>query len=130
MKGLRYITSSFAALILALTGAAQSRAYAKFDSNGDIIGLFNLANGEACRELQTITGTVRDVKSELRNTDIVFTFTLVSKDRRRTVGFSLKNDAIPKADIENLLRDKRYVRVNVETCQIGRRLIAEEITRL
>lgn len=130
MKALRYITTSLAALILTFTGTAQSRAYAKFDANGEIIGLFNLANGrESCRESQTLEGTTRNVKFEIRNIDIVFTFMLVSSDGRRTIGFSLRSDAIPRSDIEALLSEKRPLHVNVEACKNGGRLVVREITR-
>jgi hypothetical protein len=129
MNALRYITSSLVALILAVTGTAQSRAYAKFDSNGRIIGLFNLANVESCREVQTVTGTVRNVRSQHRQEDIVFSFTLVSTDRSWVVGFSLKADAIARGDIDALLIDKRHLRVSVRACRSGSRWLANEITR-
>jgi hypothetical protein len=131
MRELRYITSSLIALLLTFTDAAQSRAYAKFDNNGVIIGLFNLANvDDSCRDTQTIAGTTRNLKVELRDPDIAFSFTLVSGGRSRTIGFSLKKDAIPRSDIENLLTNKGRFRLNVSACHNGNRWIAKEITRL
>ena len=129
MDALRYITSSLVALVLAATGTGQSRAYAKFDSNGRIIGLFNLANGEVCREVQTVTGTTRNVRFQLRQEEVAFSFTLVSSDRSWIVGFSLKSDAISRGDVEALLIDKRHLRVSVRACRSGGRWVANDITR-
>lgn len=130
MKVLGHITSWFITLTFAFTAAAQSRAYAKFDGNGDIIGLFNLGHGQAgCLETQTLAGTIQKVRSEIRSEDIVFSFSLVSGDRRRVVGFSLKNDSIPRADIEKLLANNGKGRIVVAACQSGSRWTAHQITR-
>jgi hypothetical protein len=119
-----------AALILTLTGAAQSRAYAKFDANGEIIGLFNLPHGQAdCLETQTLAGTIRKVRSEIRRDDIVFSFSLVSGDRGRVVEFSLKKDSIPRADIEKLLASNGKRGIVVAACQSGKRWTAHQVTR-
>ena len=130
MKLLGYITSGMAALILTVTGAAQSRAYAKFDANGEIIGLFNLANSQAgCPNTQTLAGTIQRVRSEIRREDVVFIFSFVSGDRRRVVEFSLKHDSIPRADIEKLLTSNGKRRIVVGACQSGSRWTAHQITR-
>lgn len=130
MNGIRYIATSLAALVLTLTCAAQNRAYAKFDDKGEIIGLFNLADGEAaCRESQTITGRIRNVRSEVRDETIAISVVLVSTDRDRVVSFSLKKDAIPLADIRRLLRSDRGHRVSIEACRLAGHWRAQEITR-
>jgi hypothetical protein len=129
MKLVEYITTGIAALILTLTGTAQSRAYAKFDGNGEIIGLFNLLSGQRCLETQTLAGNIQNVRSEIRSEDIVFSFGLVSVGRRRVVEFSLKNDSIPRADIEKLLTSNGKRRIVVAACQSGSRWTAHQITR-
>jgi hypothetical protein len=131
MKALRYITLPLVVLLLTLTGSAQSRAYTKFDSKGETVGLFNLSDGEAtCDEKEVLSGIVRKARSKVRGADIRFSFTLETGGRRRvTVFFTLKRDAIPKADIENLLVNKRCFLVTVQACRDGDRWIAESVTR-
>jgi hypothetical protein len=86
MEGFRYVTPSLAALFLTLAVTAQSRASAKFDRNDEIIGLFNLVSSEiACRDMQAVTGTIRNVRTEFRDSNIVFSFMIVSGDRQRSL---------------------------------------------
>jgi hypothetical protein len=130
MRGTEYIKISLAALLLALSGAAQSGAYAKFDGRGEIIGLFNLSVKEgSCSDAQRLSGTVRNVKARLQESDVVVTFTLSSNDRRRAVGFSLNSDVVPREDIEKLLSVNGKERITVAACQNGSRWTAHEITR-
>jgi len=131
MGRLRQITPLLTALFVAFTASAQSRAYAKYDSRGVVIGLFNLSKGEArCPGAQIITGSIRSFRSEIRNSDIDVDFTLVSNDHRRLISFFLKSDAIPRSDIEGLLTNGQRFRVNVTVCRDRDRWIAQEITRL
>jgi hypothetical protein len=129
MNTLRYIASFLFVLTMVAVGSAQSRAYAKFDGKGKIIGLFNLADVESCRYVRTVVGTVRNVRSELRQDSFTFSFTLVSTDRSWLVDFSMKADAMARSDVEALLTDKRHRRVNVRACRSGSRWLANDITR-
>lgn len=117
-------------MVLAFSGVAQSSAYAKFDSNGEIIGLFNLSGKDAsCSDAQRLSGTVRNVKAELREPDVDFSFLLVTGRRRLFVGFTMKNDIVPRTDIEKLLLSNGKGKVSVYACLIGGRWTAREITR-
>lgn len=130
MKGIGHIKFLAAALLLAFTGAAQSGAYAKFDGKGEIIGLFNLSGKDAsCSDPKQLSGSARNVRVELREPDIAFSFTFVSSDRRRFVGFSLKDDIVPRADIEKLLSSNGKERITVTACLNGGQWTAREITR-
>ena len=124
------MTPLLGTLLLTLAGPAQSGAYAKFDRHGETIGLFNLIDAAAeCRDKQILTGAALNLRSEVHDPDIVFVFALDLGERRRVVEFTLKKDSIPRADIENLLANKRRYRVSIRACKNGGRWIAEEITR-
>ncbi len=129
MKGLKYIAAFMAALLLTITVAAQSRAYAKFNSAGETIALFNLTeSADGCRERQVMTGMVKNVISVKRRVDITFSFLLDTGDNRRVIVFTLERDAIPSADIQSLISSKRQV--TVDTCRRGGRWVAFEIARV
>ena len=130
MKGTGHIKLIAAALLLTLSGAAQRGTYAKFDGSGEIIGLFNLSGRDGyCTNPQQFSGTVRNVKGELRGPIIHFSFLLVSRERSRVVGFSLKSDVVTRADIEKLLTSDGKTRLAVTACQTGRVWTAQAITR-
>lgn len=130
MKVRAHIKIFFTALILATSATAQSDSYAKFDSNGDIIGLYGLSNKEGrCSVSQRLVGTVRSLKAEVQEPDIDFSFVFVSSSRRLFFGFSLRNDVVPRTDIEKLLLSNGKGKVVVLACMLSGRWTAKQITR-
>src|SRR5215218_4253099 len=95
---------------------AQSRAYAKYGSSGETIGLFNLIKSPvACDRWQVITGTITGVRSQKRNDDLEFKFTLNVVGRFRNFAFSLGVDEMSRTDITDLVAKNR--KVTVRACQ-------------
>ena len=127
MNGLRHIVLIFAVL-LSLSSSAQDRPYAKFDNNGDTIGLFNLSGKRSdCRDRRSMTGTARNLRFDEHNEDLEVSLVFDIGVSRRFVGFTIGRKAIPKADIENLLGRQNHLRATA--CLSGGRWVAEEITK-
>lgn len=130
MKRRTYLKSAlFILLILPAIASAQSQAYAKFGSDGEIIGLFNLMKDTArCGNWQVFTGAVTSVRSEKRNKEFDYRFTLNTTGKLRIFTFTLGVDEIPRSDTESLVAKKRGIRVRA--CEGISRWIAEEIVRV
>jgi len=128
MKGLIYIAITLATLVVSVDASAQSRAYAKFDSNGATIGLFNLTeDNESCRDRPVLIGTATNVFSSKRGKEVRYTFLFDTGYKRRVIGFALDVDAIPTSVVRDLLTDKR--RLSIGMCRLDGRWFALEITR-
>lgn len=128
MNRLRYISLIFSSLIISFSSSGQSHPYAKFDSGGHIIGLFNLSEKRSdCRERRSITGSARSLRFDEHDEDLLISFVLDSGNSRRFVGFTIGRKAIPRADVENLLGSQNRPRVTA--CLAGGHWIAEEITK-
>lgn len=107
---------------------SQSRAYAKFGSDGETIGLFNLIkNATRCGSWQVFTGTITSVRSEKRNEEFDYRFTLKTAGKLRLFTFSLGADEIPRADIASLVAKKRGIKVRA--CERKNRWFVDEIVR-
>jgi len=129
MKRLTYITPILIVLLLSLA-IAQSRPYAKYNGDGETIGLFNLGrNGIDCRDRQAMSGTASGFRYRAIDTEVEYNFTLDMGRRRRFIGFRLDRDAIPQKDVENLLINNRRFRITVAGCLNGGVWNAEKITR-
>ena len=108
---------------------AQSRAYAKYGSRGETIGLFNLIRTPvACRSWQVITGTIKTVRSQKRNKEMDYEVALKAPDRLRFFAFTLGVDEIPRSDVASLVMKTREIKLRA--CETKRSLLAEEITRM
>lgn len=130
MKRFIQLKLIIATLILTFSGAAQTDAYAKFDANGNIIGLFDLSGKSGvCTEAQRFVGTVRNVRAKRGETYSLFSFLLISNGQRRVVGFFLKNEIIPIEDIEELLSGNGKEGIAVNVCRSGSGWTARQITR-
>jgi len=124
----RYITLVLTSLLISFSSSGQSHPYAKFDSGGQIIGLFNLSEKRSgCRDRRSMNGSVRSFRIVDRDDDTVVSFTFDSGGSRRFVTFTLLRDAIPRPEIENLLSTENRSRVTA--CLNDGRWIAEEITK-
>ena len=73
-----------------------------------------------------MTGSIRSLRFEEHEEDVSVNFVFDSGSRR-FVGFTVGREAIPRADIENLLTDKHRSRVTA--CLNGGKWIAEEIIK-
>jgi hypothetical protein len=109
--------------------SAQSRAYLKFGSGGEAIGLFNLIkNPSTCGDRwQVVSGAVTRTLSEKRNEDLDYRFTLIAAGKLRSFTFTLGVDELPRSEIEKLIARRRGVKVRA--CEAGRMWRAEEIVR-
>ena len=122
-----YVTLFLAAGLLSLSSPGQSRPYAKFNSSGEIIGLFNLSEKRSdCRERRSMTGSVRSLRFDDHETDVAVSFIFDIGGRRRFVEFTIGREAIPKADVESLLANKS---ARVTACLNSGKWLAEEITK-
>ena len=116
------------ASVLPRAAAPQSRPYAKYGASGETIGLFNLMKSPTpCGTWHVITGTITGVRSQKREKEIDYRFTLRTSGRLRTLAFTLGVDEIPKPDIVNLVTTNRSVKLRA--CESSNVLLAEEITR-
>jgi hypothetical protein len=108
---------------------AQSRAYLKFGSGGEVIGLFNLIKnpGRCGDRWQVVSGTVTRTLFEKRNEDIDYRFTLNAAGKSRGFIFTLGVDELPRIEIEKLITRKRGVKVRA--CKSGALWRAEEVVR-
>jgi len=128
MNKLRYIPLILTSLIISFSSSGQSRLYAKFDSGGQIIGLFNLSEKRSdCRDRRSMTGSARSLMFDEHDDDILVSFVFDTGNSRRFVGFTIGRKAIPRADVENLLSSQN--RPRVKACLTGGRWIAEEVTK-
>ena len=108
---------------------AQSRAYAKYGSSGDTIGLFNLLRSPVeCGRWQAFTGTITSVRLHQRNKDVDYQLTLKTAGRLRTFAFSLAVDEMPRSDIVSLVMQRRFVKLRA--CETKSLMLVEEITRM
>ena len=115
-------------LFFAEADRPQSRAYAKFDSRGNTIGLYNLMRERTgCRSWQGFGGTIRRMWSEPLDSKISYQFTLDLGRRRLLIGFVLAQDELSRSVIEDIVNSDS--RVSVRACDGGGRWYAEEITR-
>ena len=117
------------ALLLPAALSAQSRAYAKFGSNGETVGLYNLTErSTACGERRVFEGVVSNVNSWKQRSEIHYRFAIALGAGQRSFEFTLSVDEISPADIGNLISRRR--RVRVRGCgDKARYWAAEEITR-
>jgi hypothetical protein len=108
---------------------AQSRAYLKFGSGGEVIGLFNLIKdpGKCSEHWQVVSGAVTHARFEKRNEDIDYRFTLNAAGKSRSFIFTLGVDELPRTEIEKLIARKRGVKVRA--CESGVTWRAEEVVR-
>ncbi|MFL6466961.1 MAG: hypothetical protein ACJ72Z_03290 [Pyrinomonadaceae bacterium] len=128
MNGLRYKTLVLSLLLLSWSSAGQTHPYAKFNSRGEIIGLFDLSEKRSdCRERRTMSGSARSLAFDEHENDVTVNFTLDSGGSRRFVTFEIDREAFPRADIESLLANKNTSRITA--CLNSGKWIAEEITR-
>ena len=128
MNSHRYITLVLTSLLISFSSSGQSHPYAKFDSGGQIIGLFSLSEKRSdCRDRKSMNGSVRSFRIVDRDDDTVVSFTFDSDGSRRFVTFTLRRDSIPRPDIENLLSTKNRSRVTA--CLYDGKWFAEEITK-
>jgi len=131
----RYILKSTLITTLLLLAAqltrvsAQSRAYLKFGPGGEAIGLFNLLKDPgACGEhWRVFEGVVTYARSEKRNKDLDYRFTLNAEGKLRSFAFSLSVDELPRSEIGKLIARKRGVRVRA--CVGAGVWNAEEVVR-
>jgi hypothetical protein len=132
----RYIhKSALITLLLLLTIStlirvpAQSRAYLKFGSGGEVIGLFNLIKdpGKCSEHWQVVSGAVTHARFEKRNEDIDYRFTLNAAGKSRSFIFTLGVDELPRTEIEKLIARKRGVKVRA--CESGVIWRVEEVVR-
>ena len=127
MNRSRYINLVLAVVLFSLSSAGQSRPYAKFDSSGEIIGLFNLSEKRSdCRERRSMTGSVRSLRFDEHDTDVAVSIIFDTGGRRRFIEFMMQREAIPKADVESLLANKG---ARVTACLNSGKWLAEEITK-
>ena len=124
-----WLKSLLLGLILPPSLAAQSRAYVKFGSGGETVGLYNLMDrGASCVFWQVVEGTIAGFSIDKSKTQIEYRFALNPGVGLRVFQFTLGRDDISDADIRDLLTRKR--RVKVRACRNGRKWLAEEITRV
>lgn len=108
---------------------AQSRAYLKFGSGGEVIGLFNLIKypGKCGEHWQVVSGAVTRTMFERRNEDIDYRFTVNVTGKSRSFIFTLGVDDLPRTEIEKLIARKRGIKVRA--CESGATWRAEEVVR-
>jgi hypothetical protein len=123
----QYVAMFLAAALLSMSSPGQSRPYAKFDRSGEIIGLFNLSEKRSdCRERRSMTGSVRSLRFDDHEMDVAVSFIFDIGGKRRFVEFTMRREAIPKADVESLLANKS---ARVTACLNSGKWLAEEITK-
>ena len=111
---------------------AQGNAYAKFDSKGATIGLYNLlADPTGCENSQAFTGTITKVDYEVGESAYSYSFTLAAAGGKRlNINLIVEDDDILQPDVEDLITKNRRVRVRARQCGSGGLWTAEEIKRL
>src|SRR5262245_6180114 len=106
-------------LILAEADRPQSRAYAKFDSRGNTIGLYNLMRERGgCRSWQAFGGTIGRTWSDAQDSKISYQFTLDLGRRRLLIGFLLEQDELSRSVIDDIVTSDGR-RVKVRACNGG-----------
>jgi hypothetical protein len=125
-----YLKSILLALLFPRSFAGQSRAYAKFGSSGETVGLFNLMRDRfAGGSWQVFEGSITGVSVARRDDDVEYRFGLEARGNRSlVVRFTLKRDDLSETDVRALV--EKRMRVKVRACRTGRVWTAEEITRL
>ena len=122
-----FLRSVLIALLLPAAFAAQSRAYAKFGSEGETVGLYNLSE-ESCDEPKVFEGAVSSVNSWKGRTDIRLRFAIEAHGGQRSFEFTLGMDEISQSDVRGLI--SRTQRVRIRACRhSGRYWTAQEVTR-
>ena len=127
MKRETFLRSVVIALLLPAALSAQSRAYAKFGSKGETVGLYNLSK-EPCGELRAFEGSVSSVNWWTGRAAIRFRFAIDVRDGQRSFEFTLGIDEISQSDVRDLI--SRTHRVRIRACRSsGRYWSAREVTR-
>jgi hypothetical protein len=133
MRRHKYLESALIILLLAAglpdTIYPQSRAYAKFGSNGETVGLYNLmSQSNACGDRKVFEGGVSNFNSWRHGMEIDYRFAIDVGGGQRLFEFTLGVDDISRADIRDLISRSR--RVRIRACRSrGRYWAAEEVTR-
>ena len=120
-------------LLLALAAAPvfSQRSYAKFDSKGRTIGLYNLlADTTGCEPSQVFSGVIGKVTYEIRQPAYTYTFVLNAKPKRVTLNLTTTDDEILQPDVEDIILKNVRVRVRARQCGSGAIWTAEEVRRL
>ena len=126
----RLATVSFLLITAAAPVFAQS-AYAKFDSKGRTIGLYNLlADTTGCEPSQVFSGVIGKVTYDVRQSTYTYTFVLNAKPKRVTLNLIATDDEILQPDVEDIILKNVRVRVRARQCGSGAIWSAEEVRRL
>lgn len=120
-------------LLLAAPSAvySQSNSYAKFDSRGRTIGLYNLlATTTGCENSRVFNGVIAKVTYEVNHHTYAYTFKLNAGGRNLIINLVLSDDEVLQPDVEDIIRKGVRVRVAARQCGSGGVWTAEEIRRL
>jgi hypothetical protein len=115
----------------ALLVQSQSNAYAKFDSKGSTIGLYNLLpDATGCEDSRIISGAITKVSHDIGDSSYSYTFVLNSGGKRSTINLIISDGEILQPAVEDILTKNRRVHVRARQCGSGGFWTAEEIRRV
>ena len=130
-KSVKHLATGLLWLIIAATPVAAQSAYAKFDSKGRTIGLYNLlADTTGCQPSQIFSGVIGKVTYDVRQPVYTYTFVLNAKPKRVTLNLIANDDEILQPDVEDIILKNARVRVRARQCGSGAIWSAEEVRRL
>ena len=118
-------------LIATATPVLSQSAYAKFDSKGRTIGLYNLlADTTGCEPTQVFTGVIGKVTYVVQQPTYTYTFVVNAKPKRVTLNLIANDDEILQPDVEDIILKNVRVRVRARQCGSAAIWSAEEVRRL
>lgn len=111
---------------------AQGNAYAKFNSGGETIGLYNLlSDPTGCESSRLLSGSITKVSYEIGASSYSYSFTLnPGGGKRFSINLIVTDEEILQPDVEDIITKNRRVRVRARQCGSGGIWTAEEIRRL
>jgi hypothetical protein len=117
--------------LVSASAAGQSKAYAKFNSKGSTVGLYNLLpEPNGCEEGRVISGTITRVTFDVAESSYSYTFTVDTNGKSRTISIRIGNREILRPDVEDIIAPRRRVRIRARPCGNAAVWAAEEIRRL
>jgi hypothetical protein len=130
-KSMKRSATVLLSLLIAATPVGAQSAYAKFDSKGRTIGLYNLlADATGCEPSQVFSGVIGKVAYDVRQPAYTYTFVLNAKARRVTLNLITIDDEILQPDVADIILKNVRVRVRARQCGSGTIWSTEEVRRL
>jgi hypothetical protein len=128
---MKHLATGLLLIVVAAPPVFAQSAYAKFDSKGRTIGLYNLlADTTACEPSTVFSGVIGKVTYDVRQPTYIYTFVLNAKPKRVTLNLIATDGDILQPDVEDIILKNARVRVRARQCGSGAIWSAEEVRRL